>query len=135
MPEYVWIYDNTSVIRQKGEFQNRYFKKTKHVKFSEKQTFLTPWYAHVRKIWRALFSWNTRFEIRLFALLTTISFDGFVITFTSILAIGLRHCRSNYNNFELSIKSQLQSLKSNIKNVNSIRSTKNFHSRQLHVQS
>ena len=32
----------TSVIRQKGESQNGYFKKTKHVKFSEKRTFLTP---------------------------------------------------------------------------------------------
>ena len=38
----------TSVIRQKGESQNGCFKKTKHAKFSEKQTFLTPWYAHVR---------------------------------------------------------------------------------------
>ena len=32
----------SSVIRQKGESQNACFKKTKHVKFSEKQTFLTP---------------------------------------------------------------------------------------------
>ena len=31
-----------SVIRQKGESQNVCFKKTKHVKFSEKPTFLTP---------------------------------------------------------------------------------------------
>ena len=29
-------------MRQKGEFQNGYYKKTKHVKFSEKQRFLTP---------------------------------------------------------------------------------------------
>ena len=36
---------NSSVIRQKGESQNRCFKKTKHVKFPEKRTFLTPWYA------------------------------------------------------------------------------------------
>ena len=34
----------TSVIRQKGESQNGCFKKTKHVKFSEKRTFLTSWY-------------------------------------------------------------------------------------------
>ena len=51
-------------------------RKTKHTKFSEKRTFLTPWYAPVRvrirrqemfvfrKIWRALFSCNARFEIR-----------------------------------------------------------------------
>ena len=37
-----------SVIRQKGEFQNGCFKKTKHAKFSEKRTFLTPLYTHVR---------------------------------------------------------------------------------------
>ena len=30
------------VIRQKGESQNGCYKKTKHAKFSEKQTFLTP---------------------------------------------------------------------------------------------
>ena len=39
--------ENLSVIRQKGESQNGCFKKKKHVKFSEKQTFLTPWYTHV----------------------------------------------------------------------------------------
>ena len=51
-----WIYRESeirailsSVIRQKGELQNECFKKTKHAKFSEKQTFLTPWYAHVRE--------------------------------------------------------------------------------------
>ena len=33
---------NSSVIRQKGESQNGCFKNTKHAKFSEKQTFLTP---------------------------------------------------------------------------------------------
>ena len=34
-------------MRQKGKCQNGCFKKTKHAKFSEKRTFLTPWYAHV----------------------------------------------------------------------------------------
>ena len=34
--------DNTSVLRQKGEFQNGCYKKTKHAKFSKKRTFLTP---------------------------------------------------------------------------------------------
>ena len=34
------FYDaNSSVIRQKGEYQNGYCKKTKHAKFSEKRTF------------------------------------------------------------------------------------------------
>ena len=33
---------SSSVIRQKGEPQNGCFKKTKHAKFSEKRTFLTP---------------------------------------------------------------------------------------------
>ena len=30
------------VIRQKGKSQNECFKKTKHARFSEKRTFLTP---------------------------------------------------------------------------------------------
>ena len=55
---------NSSVMRQKGESQNGCFKKTKHAKFSE-EIFV------FRKIWHALFSWNTRFEIRPFALLPT----------------------------------------------------------------
>ena len=38
--------DKQSVIRQKDESQYGCFKKTKQAKFSEKQTFLTPWYAH-----------------------------------------------------------------------------------------
>ena len=54
---------------------------TKARQISRKRTFLTLWYAQVRvrirglqmfvfrKIWRALFSWNTRYEIRPFALL------------------------------------------------------------------
>ena len=61
--------NNSSVIKEKGESQKGGFKKTKQVKFSEKWTFLTPWYAHVfvfRKTWRVLFSWNTHFEIRPF---------------------------------------------------------------------
>ena len=37
----------SSVIRQKGESQNGCFVKTKHVTFSEKRTFITPWCAHV----------------------------------------------------------------------------------------
>ena len=74
---------DSSVIRQKGESQNGGLKKTKYIKYSEKRTYLTTWYAHVRvgimgyemfifrKIWCALFSWNTHFEIRPFALLPT----------------------------------------------------------------
>ena len=38
----------SSVIRQKGESQNGCFKESKHTNFSEKQTFLTPWYAQMR---------------------------------------------------------------------------------------
>ena len=49
----------TSVIRQKDESQNGCFKKTKHVKFSEKRTFLTPWYTLVRAY---LGVRNTRFS-------------------------------------------------------------------------
>ena len=47
--------NTSSVIGQKDQSQNRYYQKTKHVKFS-----------------RALFSWNTRFKIRPFTLLPTI---------------------------------------------------------------
>ena len=42
---FIFIAVNTfslSVIRQKGESQNGGNKKTKHAKFSEKRTFLTP---------------------------------------------------------------------------------------------
>ena len=69
------------IIRQKSESQNGCFKKTKQAKFSEKRPFLlmirtrTRAYQGVRnvrfsEIWCALFSWNIRFEIRLFCLIT-----------------------------------------------------------------
>ena len=71
--------------RQKGESQSRCFKKTKHAKFSKNEHFLPP--EHIRtcayqgvrdvrfsEICRAFFSWNTRFEIRPFALLPTICY-------------------------------------------------------------
>ena len=38
----------SSVTTQKGESQNGCFKKTKYVRFSEKRTFLIPWYARLR---------------------------------------------------------------------------------------
>ena len=41
----VALLSNSSVIRQKDKSQNKCYKKTNHAKFSEKQTFLTPWYA------------------------------------------------------------------------------------------
>ena len=42
-----WVSTNnpdsfSSIIRQKGESQNGCFEKTKHAKFFEKRTFLTP---------------------------------------------------------------------------------------------
>ena len=51
-------------VWQKCEYQNGCFKKTKHAKFSEKQTFLTPCaYQGLRndRSSDALSSWNTRF--------------------------------------------------------------------------
>ena len=70
--------DKTSVIRQKGESLNGCYKKTKHVKFSEKWTFLTLRYTYVRAACqevrnvRAFFFFcNTSFEIHPFALLPT----------------------------------------------------------------
>ena len=44
----LYVMNISSVTRQKGESQNGCFKKAKHAKISEKQTFLTSWYAHVR---------------------------------------------------------------------------------------
>ena len=41
-------HDTSLVIREKGKSQNGCFKKTRHVKFFEKQTFLTLCYANVR---------------------------------------------------------------------------------------
>ena len=43
-----WFHNNSLVITQKGESQNGCFKKTKHAKYSEKRTFLIPWYARAR---------------------------------------------------------------------------------------
>ena len=70
-------------VRQKVESQNGGNKKTKHAKFSEKLTFLTPqrrtrtcayqWVKNVRffrKIWRVLFFCDLRFEICLFCRIT-----------------------------------------------------------------
>ena len=54
----VSLIDRSSVVRQKGESQNGCFKKTKHVKFSEKRTFLTPWYAHVTGGKKYSFFWK-----------------------------------------------------------------------------
>ena len=47
VPILLWLclqnmFDNAMVIRQKVKSQNDCYKKTKHVKFSEKSTFLTP---------------------------------------------------------------------------------------------
>ena len=42
------VMSHSSVIRKNGESQNGCFKTRKHTKFSEKQTFVTPWSAHVR---------------------------------------------------------------------------------------
>ena len=68
------------IVADKGKgwiSQNGWHKKAKHVKFSGKWTFLASSYAHVRahfkglemfvfrRIWRALFSCNTGFVIRL----------------------------------------------------------------------
>ena len=45
---YTFRWVKTSVIMQKGESQNGWYKKTKHAAFFEKRTFLIPWYAHMR---------------------------------------------------------------------------------------
>ena len=57
-------WDGDENLRQKGESQNRCFKKTKHVKFSEKTNISNP---QIR----------TRFEIRPFALLPTIYHENY----------------------------------------------------------
>ena len=50
-------------ISRKQNMSN--FLKNEHVHISREEMFF------FRKIWRALFSWNTRFEIRPFTLLPT----------------------------------------------------------------
>lgn len=49
--------DKWSVIRQKGKSKFG-ASKTKHVKYPEKQTFLTPLYTHLR-VWSGL-NWNVK---------------------------------------------------------------------------
>ena len=39
---YLLMVTISSVLKQKGKSQNGFFKKTKHAKSSEKQTFLAP---------------------------------------------------------------------------------------------
>ena len=76
--------NTVSVIRQKGEFSKRVFEENKVRKIFRKNEHFLPsdmntWVcvsggkkcSFVRKIRRALFSWNTRFEIHPFALLQT----------------------------------------------------------------
>ena len=46
------------VIRRKGWSQNGCFKKTKQAKFSEKQIFLTPWYARAHLTFKGLSSFT-----------------------------------------------------------------------------
>ena len=41
----LWLF--SSVIMQNCEWQDGCFKETKHAKFSEKRTFLIPWFAHI----------------------------------------------------------------------------------------
>ena len=83
----IWFWDEirttfyySSVIRQMGESQKGCFKKTNHAKFSKNKHILLSVYLCVSggkkslffwKICRALFSWNTYFQIRPFALLPT----------------------------------------------------------------
>ena len=60
---------NSSVMRQKGESQNGYLKKTKHAKFFQKQTFLTPLYTQRNDLYQVLllvllvkhFTWDHHF--------------------------------------------------------------------------
>ena len=52
--------NKSSAIRQKGESRNGCYKKTKHAKFSEKRTFLTPGYARdissaIKHCWQNIF--------------------------------------------------------------------------------
>ena len=64
------------VIRQNGESQNECFKKTNHAKFSENKHS----YPLIRKrMCRALFFWNTHFEIRPFALLRGYDMQHWVV--------------------------------------------------------
>ena len=67
-----------------GKSQNGCFKKTKHVKFSEERTFLTPWYAHVR------FSEN----LACFVFFKHLFWDSLFCLITD--EIGLKHFVKNF---------------------------------------
>ena len=73
---YCEMRDISSVIRQKGESQNGSSKKQSTPNFPKTRTYVCvsggKKCLFFRKIWCALFSWNTRFQIRPFALLPTI---------------------------------------------------------------
>ena len=55
-----------------------------------------------RKIWRALFSWNTRFEIRPFALLLVTTLILFNLSAQNLLII-IFHILSSFNYIQLNI--------------------------------
>ena len=52
--------------KEKGRISKRVFKKTKQMKFSEKQTFLTPWYAHARNTESKKWSFFGKFGVLCF---------------------------------------------------------------------
>ena len=103
-------YIDTSVLRQKGGSENRCFKKTKHGIFSKKTKISYPLirtstqrvkYVCFWKIWRGLFSWNTLFEIRPFALLPTNNKKWFLFhlkTKSGIFPSFFHHCSHQRQN-------------------------------------
>ena len=79
----------SSVIRQKGESQNKCFKKIKHAKFSEKLTFLIPRYAHVQEPIR-------RWEMFLFSKICVLCFLETPILRFALLPYYRRYKESLY---------------------------------------
>ena len=83
MMQYVFRKRISSLIRQNGESQNGFYKKNKARKIFRKKNIYYPLVRRracacqevmfiFQKIWHALFSCNTRFEIRPIVLLATI---------------------------------------------------------------
>ena len=79
----------SSVIRQKSKSQNGCFNKKKHAKFSEKRTFLTPWYinVHIRGVRNIRFSEN----LACFVFLKHSFWDSPFCLITDALIKGIAH--------------------------------------------
>ena len=88
----------SSVIRQKGESQNGCFNKIKHIKFSEKRTFLTPWYALlpyyrrlVKHVIAYLFLVNLFFSFRALVFQENLNFGKLIFNCSLCFSLSMKY--------------------------------------------